>query len=263
MISINRFQVFCVCLLVGALGASTTALGETNEDAAAQANNPLANFRAFNVHNYYVPELSELDDQNANSFWLRYAQPVGNWLVRASLPTLRVPTGMSETKSGLGDLNVFAARLIDTGNPAVSFGVGPNLTFPTATEDETGADKWQAGLAAVYFNATSKRVQWGGLVTWQTDYAGDDDRADTEVLALQPFYLLQLGEGKYVRSTAIAVFNLETNDYNVPIGLGFGKVVPAGNTIYNIFIEPQFTVLDRGPGQPELQVFAGFNTQFK
>jgi len=38
--------------------------------------------------------------------------------------------------------------------------------------------------------------------------------------------------------------------------------VPAGRTVFNVFVEPQFTVLSHGPGQPELQIFVGFNTQF-
>ena len=39
--------------------------------------------------------------------------------------------------------------------------------------------------------------------------------------------------------------------------------VPAGRTVFNVFVEPQFTVLSHGPGQPELQIFVGFNTQFR
>ena len=79
----------------------------------AQANNPLANFTAFNVHNYYIGELTETD-KSANQFWMRYARPFAlgqtNWLMRASLPvnTYPVPPGMDH-KTGLGDLNVFAA----------------------------------------------------------------------------------------------------------------------------------------------------------
>jgi len=92
--------------------------------STADANNPLAKFQAFSVHNYYVPALSELDSQNANTFWIRYAQPFGKWLFRASLPASRVPTADSKTISGLGDANAFAAYLFDTGNPAVSVGVG-------------------------------------------------------------------------------------------------------------------------------------------
>jgi hypothetical protein len=229
--------------------------------AAANANNPLADIQAFNLHNYYVPELSELDD-NANTFWLRYAQPFGKWLFRASLPVSRVPTGNGASTSGLGDFNAFAAYLFDTGDPAISLGVGPQLTMPTASEDETGTDKWQAGFATVYFNASSKLFQWGGLVTWQTDFAGDDDRPGTNLLALQPFYFLQLGKGLYVRGAPILVFDLENDTYHVPVGLGIGQVIPTENVVFNVFIEPQFTILDRGAAQPELQLFVGFNMQF-
>ena len=230
--------------------------------SSADANNPLAQFTAFNVHNYYVPALSEMDNQNANTFWLRYAQPFGKWLFRGSLPASRVPAGVGETTSGLGDFNAFAAYLFDTGDPNVSVGVGPLVVAPTASEDETGSGKWQGGFSAIYFNSKSSTLQWGGLVTWQTDFAGDDDRPGTNVLAVQPFYFVQLGKGLYVRGSAVAVFNLETDSYNVPVGLGIGKVVPTPGAVFNIFVEPQFTILDRGPGQPELQLFVGFNTQF-
>jgi hypothetical protein len=234
--------------------------GASAASAAANANNPLAKTQAFNVHNYYIPTLSEAPDQTADTAWLRYAQPFGRWLVRASLPFSRVPAA-DGTTSGLGDFNLFATYLFDT-KPGTSFGVGPQVTAPTASEDETGTGQWQAGLAAVYFNATSPVVQWGGLVTWQTDVAGDEERPGTNVLAVQPFFFTMLGGGVYLRSAAVAVFNLETDDYNVPLGLGIGKIIPAGKVIFNLFVEPQYTVLEHGAGQPELQIYIGFNTQF-
>jgi hypothetical protein len=253
------------------LACSIPAFGQTDKpassapaaepSAAANANNPLADMKAFNLHNYYIPELSGIDG-NANTFWMRYAQPFGKWLFRGSLPVSRLPTGSDISTSGLGDLNAFAAYLFDTGDPAVSFGVGPQLTLPTATEDETGTGKWQAGAAMVYFNAKSQRFQWGGLVTWQTDFAGDEDRPGTNLLALQPFYFLQLGKGLYLRGAPIAVFNLENDSYHVPVGLGIGQVIPTPKVVYNVFVEPQFTILDDGIAQPEVQLFVGFNMQF-
>ena len=254
-------------LVVAASAASVNAQTQAEPDGAkapstADANNPLAKFQAFNVHNYYVPALSELDNQNANTFWIRYAQPFGKWLFRASLPASRVPTADSKTASGLGDANAFAAYLFDTGNPAVSVGVGPQVTLPTASEDETGTGRWMGGLAATFFVAKSKTVQWGGLVTWQKDFAGDDSRSPVNVLAVQPFYFFQLGGGLYVRGSAVAVFDIENDKYNVPVGLGIGKVVPTSKAIFNLFVEPQYTILSRGAGQPELQIFIGVNTQF-
>lgn len=238
------------------------AEGGAKAPSSADANNPLAKFQAFNVHNYYVPALSELDGQNANTFWIRYAQPLGKFLFRASLPVSRVPAADSKTTSGLGDANAFAAYLFDTGNPAVSVGVGPQVTIPTGSETETGTGRWLGGFAATFFDARSKTVQWGGLVTWQKDFAGDADRSHANVIAVQPFYFFQLGGGLYVRGSAVAVFDIENDKYNVPVGLGIGKVVPTRKAVFNLFVEPQYTILSRGAGQPELQIFIGVNTQF-
>ena len=271
MVIVNRFRfagsALAVLLTVTSARVAQAQAPEERPAAAlsaeaeAEANNPLAKFQAFNVHDYYVPTLSETPDQTANTFWLRYAQPLGKWLVRASLPVSRVPAGDGTTTSGLGDLNAFSSYLFDT-KPGVSFGVGPQITAPTATSHETGTGKWQGGLAAVFFDATSPSVQWGGLVTWQASFAGPSSRPGTNVLAVQPLYIVQLGKGLYVRSTAIMVFDLKNGTYAVPVGLGIGQVVPTSGAVFNAFIEPQFTVLSRGAGQPELQVFVGFNTQF-
>lgn len=238
------------------------AAQEEQMSAEAQANNPLANFKAFNLQNYYVPELSGAGNQTANSFVLRYAQPFGDWLMRASLPFNRVPTGSDTSQSGLGDLDAFFAYLFDTGSPARSFGVGPQFVVPTATEDETGSGKYQLGAAAVYFDAASAFFQWGGLLTWRTDVGGDSDRDDVNLFAAQPFYFFQLSNGNYFRGAPIWVFDLEDDTYHVPVGLGMGKVVKSEKTVYNFFVEPQFTVLSDGPGQPDLQVYMGLNTQF-
>ena len=90
---VSGFTVFLVAAPAVSGDAQPPAADRTTTAPSAEdANNPLAKFQAFNVHDYYVPALSELDDQNANTFWFRYAQPFGKWLFRASLPMPRVPT---------------------------------------------------------------------------------------------------------------------------------------------------------------------------
>lgn len=246
--------------------APTTANpSDAGDDAALkQANNPLANMKSVALQDYYIPELSGTDE-TANQFWLRYAQPIdlgGPWLMRASLPVLRYPTGGADSESGLGDANVFASYLFDTGNPSVSAGVGPLLGLPTATEDALGTDQWSAGGAAVYFDASDKLVQWGGLLTYQHKIGGSDRVDDVNLFALQPFGFLQLGGGTYLRSVGIMVFDAESGNFSIPVGIGLGKVVKHGNKVFNFYVEPQFTIWDEGLGQPEFQVLAGFNLQF-
>lgn len=266
-VSVYRCIVGLMIVSLTFLSLPAIAQEKSTGSDAAQANNPLANMTAFNLHNYYIGELTE-SDEDANQFWFRFAKPFsvfgGDWLVRASLPINSFPTPpIGDTETGLGDFNVFAAYLFDTGNPALSVGLGPQLTMPTATEDELGSEKWSAGLAHVLFNASSPKYQYGYLLTWQASFAGDDDRADVNIGAFQPFLFYQLGRGLYLRSAPIWAYNFENDGYSVPIGLGIGQVIPRGKTVFNIFVEPQYSVADDGPGWPEWQIFVGFNMQFK
>lgn len=263
------------CLAGAANAQPNAAQSDTNRqqpgsgggDAVAQANNPLANFTALNMHNYYIGELTD-PDENANQFWVRFAKPfsVGktNWIMRASLPlnTFPVPPSLGH-ETGLGDFNAFAAYLIDIGNPKLAFGVGPQITAPTATEDALGSEKWSAGLVNTLFNFSSPKFQYGYLLSWQASFAGKSDRRDVNVGAFQPFLFYQLGGGTYLRSSAVMVKDFDNDNYTVPIGLGIGQVIPTKNAVFNLFIEPQISVADEGAGWAKWQIFIGINTQFK
>ena len=247
--------MFCVA-------ASAFASDQPSEQELKQANNPLADMRAFNVQNYYMPDLLGFPDATANTAWLRYVHPFGRWVTRTSLPLKNVPTAGDEYESGLGNLNLFAAYLVTPPDKGVQFGVGPLAALPTATDDALGADKWDLGAAAVFFNLKSPQLQYGGLVTYQASVAGDDDLPDSSLMVLQPFAMWQLGKGTYLRSAPIWAFDFENDRYLVPVGFGIGKIMKVGNTVFNIFVEPQFTVLSKGNGVPSLQLFAGLNMQF-
>jgi len=168
----TRTSTYCVALVFFSLLFSSfdfaQSAAEGNEqqqaDASAQANNPLANMVAFNLQNYYIGELTETDEY-ANQFWMRYAQPLSiaktKWLMRASLPVNTYPTPPDAShETGIGDFNIFAAYLFDMPNPALSVGLGPQLTAPTATDDALGSEKWSAGFAQVTFDARSPRFQY-------------------------------------------------------------------------------------------------------
>ena len=239
---------------------------EAAPDAEAQANNPLSNMKAVSFHNYYIGDLTQTD-KTADQFWLRFAQPFklgnGQWLMRASLPVNSLPVGLDGSRrTGIGDLTVLLGYTMDTGNPAVSFGVGPVFTLPTATSRALGSNKWSAGLVNVYFNGSSPKVQYGYLATWQHSFAGSDGYDKVNVASFQPMVFYQLGGGTYLRSSPNIVYNLRSDHYVVPIGLGLGQVIKRDKTVYNFFIEPQLAVAHQGPGQPKWQLFMGLNLQF-
>lgn len=170
------------------------------------------------------------------------------------------PTGGHKT--GLGDINLFASWLIDTGDPAVSFGFGPQITAPSATDDALGTQKWSAGLVNVLFNASSPKIQYGYLASWQHSFAGEKVRNDVNLAAFQPFLFYQLGGGTYLRAAPIWNYNVENDSYGVPLSVGIGQVIKQNKTVYNFFVEPQGSVAASGPGQPHWQIFAGLNLQF-
>lgn len=245
---------------------AATVQAQDSTSAASQANNPLANTTAFNIQNYYIDELTG-SDENANQLILRYAKPLtlgnANWIMRASLPFNSFPVGAHGShEAGVGDFDIFAAYLIDTGNPAISFGVGPQVVAPTASEDALGSEQWQAGLANVYFNATSARYQYGYLLIYRGGVGDTNGRDRVNLVALQPFGFLQLGDGWYTGTAPLWNYDLSSDHYGIPLGLRLGKVLPTQGVVYNAFIEPQVSVADRGPGQPEFQLFLALNMQF-
>ena len=240
---------------------SSSLLAQHADNATTKdANNPLASIKAFSVHNIYSPSLYSMEG-TANTAWLRYAQPIGRVLIRASLPINTVNIGTTN-RSGLGDFNIFGTYILTNPKSHKQFGVGPIMTMPTATSSALGSGKWQLGAAFVGYFDANPVVQLGFLMTWQHSFAGKSSRNTVHAASIQPFLMWQLGKGLYMRSTAISILDFKNKNYLVPIGLGMGKVINLGKAVCNIFAEPQFAMWNKGSGLPKTQIFVGINTQF-
>jgi hypothetical protein len=242
------------------LGVPQAARAQSAEEVA-RANNPLAPITAINFHNFSMPSIYGVENPHANALLLRPVIATDRLIFRGTLPVATVPSGDVDPVSGLGDFSAFVAFLLPQAG-SWQLGVGPLLAAPTATDDLLGTGKWQLGVAAVAVSNVTPTLLAGALVTWQASVAGDEDRPDASLLTAQPLAIMQIGGGYYVRSTAVIQVNTETGDFAVPFGLGAGKVFRAGRAVLNAFLEPQWTVLHDGIGQPALQVFAGLNVQF-
>ena len=231
------------------------------EDVVNKANNPLADLVAVQLHNYYVPKLYGVPDESANTFWLRILAPYKRLIPRLSLPVKTSPNVTPDSKTGLGDLDLFISILATKPEKPLQFGVGPLYVAPTATDASLGSGKHQLGLATVLVYPTGPLL-FASIATWQISVAGDSSRAKTNSIVFQPFVTFQLGSGYYLRSSPAWFFDIETGDYNIPFGLGVGKVLSHGKAVFNLFLEPQFTLAHKGVGQPAIQIFAAVNIQF-
>ncbi len=227
------------------------------------ANNPLARNNSVGFQNYYSPSLYGAPGCSFNSFMIRPVVVTPHMIFRATIPVNTLPsvTEGSDPVSGLSDISMFVAFLLTKPTSSIDFGIGPQLSFPTASRPMLGTEKWQAGLAAVIVKL-GETYLLGSLLTWQMSYAGTKNRSETSQLDFQPFYVFQIGKGFTLKGTAIWNFDLVNGTYTIPFGLGVGKVILINHTVISIGLEPQYTVFHYGVGQPEFQLFAGLGIQF-
>lgn len=230
--------------------------------AAAQqnvANNPLTDIPAIQVQNYLQPVLSGLPGGGFDQPYLRGIVPHDTFgrrqLMRVSLATGTTAWGPAGTESGLGDLTLFDVPLFQLDN--AKMGIGPLVILPTATSPALGERKWQAGAQGV----VSAPYAWGlaaALVAYQQAFD-----SSTRSLTIQPFLFYNLIDGFYLRTSGITTIDFGRQAAVVPVGLGIGRVLQLGTgNVLNMYLEPQYSVVQSGLGQPSFQVFAGFNIQF-
>lgn len=239
-----------------ALAAPTAAAGK--DDAQNEANDPLTPKMAFQVHDYAQPVLSDRPESGAHQLYLRHILPHDTFgfdqIARASLPLIANAWGPHGAWNGIGDLTVYdmAIAYLD----GIKLGGGPLVVAPTASAPALGSGKWQAGVQTV----VSASHDWGLsalLSSYQQAFDGN-----LQTLTLQPLLFFNLADGYYLRSTGISTFNLGRNSV-VPVGLGLGRVFERSDgRVVNVFVEPQYSVVQTGSGVPSFQVFTGVVLQF-
>ena len=238
--------------------AAWPAAAETEAGGQNEGNDPLTPKAALQVQDYFQPVLLGQPGQGANQVNLRAVMPSETLgirqLGRVTLPVVSTAWGTPDTVTGLGDLTIFdmAVFLVDK----AKFGIGPLVVAPTATSRALGEGKWQGGVQTIL----SLQHAWGltaGLVSYQKAFD-----ASRETLTLQPLLFYNLGSGFYLRSSGVATFDLRQTAV-VPVGLGIGRVIDLpGGRLLNVFVEPQYSVVQSGLGVPSFQVYAGINIQF-
>jgi len=229
------------------------------EDTAAlaqAAQNPIANMISLPLQNNTNFGVGPGDDtQNILNI-----QPVvpfeltPNWnlITRTIAPVIYQPELVPGTGSefGLGDIN---ATLFFS--PAESgkliWGLGPVFSFPTASGDVLGTEKWSAGASLVALTIQGPWVV-GGLVNNLWSFAGDDDRADVNQFLFQYFINYNMADGWYLSSAPIITANWEAdsgNQWTIPFGGGVGKIFKIGKQPLNAQVQAFYNVEkpDNGP----------------
>ena len=237
-----------VCAIVFVFGTSAFAQDSATE-LARKAQDPLADITALMTDNT-VGFNQGLDDDTGYNFQLQplksFDTPYGFRLIaRGIIPIVGAPTGSDfvflgdlggpatpvptsiTTPWGLSDsmVQTFISPKTDG---SVKFGIGPQVSVPTHTDDRLKGPGWGAGVSAVAFGGIGN-LALGSVVAQHWGNEGDFSS-----MTIQPIVLYNFEElpGVYLgyNNTISADWKQGgKNVWTVPLGLTLGKTIPVGN----------------------------------
>jgi hypothetical protein len=233
---------FCVLSLTILIFTTCLTYGQdvSQSDLAKQAQNPIANLISLPLQNNTNVGIGP-DDETQNILNIQPVWPFSlsekwNLITRTIFPVISQPdalTGGDGRINGLGD-TTFTAFFSPKDSGKLTWGVGPVLLFPTATDATLGSDKWGAGPSVVILTMPG---QWviGSLLSNVWSFAGSGYQ-DVNLFTWQYFVNYNLPRGWYLTSAPIITANWEAdsdNRWTVPFGCGVGKIFKIGKQPLN------------------------------
>jgi hypothetical protein len=221
------------------LSTYNLSYAQSNTELAEAAQNPVANMISVPFQNNVNTGIGP-DDETQNILNIQPVWPISinddwNVITRTILPVVSQPdilTGEGRI-NGIGD-TVFTAFLSPAKSGGVTWGAGPILVLPTATDDKLGADKWSAGASAVILTMPGNWVI-GSLFSnvWSV---GGSGKNDVNLFTWQYFINYNFPNSWYLTTAPIITANWEAdskNKWTVPIGGGVGKIFRIGKQPVN------------------------------
>jgi len=204
-------------------------------ELAQELSNPLADLMTFPFQVNYDRDIGPFDDgwklqTNIQPVIPFHLNEDWNLISRTIIPVIYQDDIFPDAGSqfGLGDINLslfFSPKKPTSGG--ITWGIGPVLLLPTATEDLLGAKKWGAGPTAV---ALMVRGPWtiGMLANHLWSYAGDSDRQDISSTFLQPFVAYTWPSAWTLSVQSESSYNWKTENWSVPVNVAASKLVRLG-----------------------------------
>jgi hypothetical protein len=146
---------------------------------------------------------------------------------------------------GLGDIALVSLLSPAKTSGGFLWGVGPTFIFPSATKDELGQEKWQAGPAAVGLYMGKEWI-FGAFPQQWWSFAGNDDRRSTSQTNIQYFIWRLLPDQWQIGTAPNILIDWKAdgdNKLTLPVGLGVGKLFKIGGLPIKFILEGQYAVI--------------------
>ncbi len=246
--------------------AEMVSEGKSTEELAKAAQNPIASMISLPFQNNTNLNIGP-NEQTQNIMNIQPVWPFDmgdyNIITRTIVPIVSNPSVLTGTDrvDGIGD-TLFTAFVSPKDSGDITWGVGPAILLPTASNDALGLDTWAAGLGAVALAMPGKWVI-GGLLSNIWSVGGGE--ADINLLTCQPFINYNFSDGWYATTAPIITANWEADSdhrWTVPLGGGFGKIFRIGKQPINAQLSLYNNVITPDDYGPEWQVRAQIQFMF-
>lgn len=159
-----------------------------------------------------------------------------------SMPRLAEPLGPFPGIGPVSGLSNMQPQFFFTPAHPGSFtwALGPSLWLPTATDQRLGINKWGGG--PVFVALTTQGPLLAGFLA-QNIWAGSQSSSPGQhvnALTIMPFVFYNFPGGWFLtyRPQITADWTVDKNNrWTVPVGGGFGRVVPVGNMVMDVHVQ--------------------------
>jgi hypothetical protein len=224
---------------------SALAWADDDQALAKKTQNPVADLISVPFQNNFNFGVGPDDDMqyllNIQPVVPQSITPEWNWIHRAIVPIINQPEPVN--KGGMGDIQ-YQGFLSPADPGEWIWGVGPVASFPTATNDLLGTQKWSLGPTAVLLQINGSWV-YGVLVNNLWSVGGDSDREDVNTGLIQYFVNYNFPGGLYLSTAPINTVDWEAdsdNRWTVPLGGGVGKIIRIGKLPLNTQLQSYYNV---------------------
>lgn len=150
-------------------------------------------------------------------------------------------------ESGLGDItsSLFFSPNSSTGG--WTWGAGPVLLLPTATEDVLGTEKWGVGPTGVVLRQTGP---WtiGLLANHIWSVAGSDSRGDVSATFLQPFLTYTTRTHTTLSANTESSYDWKNDQWQVPLNFAVAQLFKIGPQILQVQVAGRYWAEAPGDG---------------